>query len=156
MLDFNKYDDASLIHNYEGFIDKLGNFYKVCHRNKSKNADTHNVWAEAYMKEKFGVINLETLQVTSLFNISQLNSPSEILINCHGFVYYSHDPIYHKPIIKIPNPKVAKYKVTEEQLNMLFLIMIYNNENTNIPILFGEEDVYSYCGMEEDLDKKIK
>ena len=151
MLDFNKYDDASVIHDYEGFIDKLGNFYKVCHRNKSKNSDTHNVWAEEYMKEKFGLTDFRTTHTSN-----QQYSPAEVLINYYGFTYYSHDPIYHKPILKIPNPKIAKNKVTEEQLNMLFMIMIYNNENTNIPILFGEENIYTYCGMEEDLNKKIK
>ena len=154
MLDFNKYDDASLIHDYEGFIDKLGNFYKVCHRRNSKNKDTHNVWSEAYMKQKLNVSKFKINQTISLFNLSQLNSPSELLINCFGFVYYSHDPVYHKPIIKLPNPKIANYKVTEEQLNMLFMIMTYNKENTNIPILFGEENIYSYCGMEEEFNSK--
>ena len=151
MLDFNKYDDASLIHNYEGFIDKLGNFYKVCHRKDSKNRDSHNVWAESYLKNKFKDNYLE-LDLKK----NQLNSTAEILINVYGFVYYSHDPIYYKPILKIPNPKIAKQKVTKEQLDMLFMIMTYNNENTNIPILFGEENVYSYCGMEDDKGGKKK
>ena len=79
------------------------------------------------------------------------------MINCLGFVYYSHDPIYYKPIVKIPNPKIFGKTVTDEQLDMLCNIMLCNKENIDIPILYGDTNEYEYCGLEDNqFDKKKK
>ena len=112
--------------------------------------DSHNKWAEVYLKEKLNIKNFKFNQTASaLLTLAALNGPSEILIHCFGYVYYSHDPIYFKPIIKIPDPKIANYKVTEEQLDMLFYLMILNKENTNIPIFFNDEDI-DYLGRDDN------
>lgn len=151
MFDFNKYDDAMEVKNYDGFIDRDGNFYKVGLRIKKDGNDSHNSWAETYIREKLNFKDVK-LNVTNstIFTLVSLSGPAEILINCFGYVYYSHDPIFYKPIIKIPNPKIANYKVTEEQLNMLYMIMAYNRENTDISILNGDDNVYDYCGLDDD------
>lgn len=156
MYDFKAYDDATKVNRYEGFIDRNGNFYKVCKRGekitdeKGVLRDSHNKWAEVYLKEKLNIKDFKFNPTASaLLTLASLNGPSEILIHCFGYVYYSHDPIYFKPIIKIPDPKIANYKVTEEQLDMLFYLMILNKENTNIPIFFNDEDI-DYLGRDDN------
>ena len=162
MFDFNKYDDTTQINRYEGFIDRNGNFYKVCKRGQKitdENGivrDSHNLWAEAFLKEKLNIKDFKfNPSISALLALSSISGPAETLIHCFGYVYYSHDPIYFKPIIKAPNPKIANYKVTEEQLDTLFSIMIMNKEDTNIEIFF-DEDVYDYCGSEQPKTYKKK
>lgn len=162
MYDFNKYDDALEVYRYEGFIDKNGYFYKAVKRGEKifddngKVRDSHNSWAEAYLREKLNIKEFKFNPTASaLFSLTKLSGPAEILVHCFGFVYYSHDPVYYKPIIKVPDPKVANYKVTEEQLDMLYHLMTINKENTNIGIFFGEEDT-DYLGRDDqDNYKKI-
>ena len=153
MFDFNKYDDVALIKDYDGFIDKYGNFYKVCPRmkklRKEIRKDSHNEWAQQFITEKLNIKDFKFNPTTSaLFTLSTLRGPAEILVHCFGYVYYSHDSVFHKPIIKLPNPKIANYKITDDQLNTLYLIMTMNKEDTNIPIFFGEEE-FDYCAKEE-------
>ena len=157
MLDFNKYDDAMEVKNYDGFIDRDGNFYKVGLRTKKDGSDSHNIWAETYIREKLNFKDVKLNVTTStIFTLVSLSGPAEILINCFGYVYYSHDPIFYRPIIKIPNPKIANYKVTEEQLNMLYMIMTYNRENTDISILNGDDNVCDYCGLDDDDHYRVR
>lgn len=162
MYDFNKYDDALNVYRYEGFIDRNGYFYKVCKRGEKitdesgKVRDSHNEWAEAFLKERMNIKDFKFNPTASaLITLTNLSGPAEILIHCFGYVYYSHDPVYCKPIIKVPNPKIANFKVTEEQLDMLYTIMLLNNEKkyTNIDIFFGEES-YDYCGKEDKENSK--
>lgn len=157
MLDFNKYDDAMEIKDYDGFIDRDGNFYKVCKKRKNMTDDSHNEWAEVFLKEKLSMSGFNFNPTASaLFTLVSLSGPAEILVNCFGYVYYSHEPIYYKPIIKIPNPKISNYTVTEEQLNLLYMIMTYNHENTDIPIFYDDCDDYEYSQLdEENKHKKI-
>lgn len=160
MYDFKAYDDAMEIHRYEGFIDRNGNFYKVCKRGekitdeKGIVRDSHNKWADAYIKEKLNIKNFKFNPTASaLLTFISLNGPAEILIHCFGYVYYSHDPVYYKPIIKAPDPKIANYKATEEQLDMLFSLMVINKENTNIPIFFNDDDI-DYLGRDDNKNYK--
>ena len=160
MYDFNKYDDVVDIHGYEGFIDRNGCFYKVVKRGEKitdENGNirnSHNNWAEAYLKTIMNINNFKFNPTASaLFTLTKLSGPAEILVHCFGFVYYSHDPYYYKPIIKVPNPKIANYKVTEEQLDMLFSIMVMNKEKTNIPIFFNEDDT-DYLGRDDQYNYK--
>ena len=156
MFDFNKYDDAIEVKRFEGFIDRNGYFYKVVERGKNKNSDSHNKWAEQYLKEKINIKEFKFNPTASaLLTLTSLSGPAQILIDCFGFVYYSHDPDYFKPIIKVPNPKVSNYKATEEQLDFLFMLMTANNENTNIPIFFNDEDEFDYSGVDEYRGKRI-
>ena len=160
MYDFNKYDEVINIHKYEGFIDRDGYFYKVVKRGakitdeNGNIRDSHNKWAEAFLKEKMNIENFKFNPTASaLFTLTKLSGPAEILVHCFGFVYYSHDPYYYKPIIKVPNPKIANYKVTEEQLDMLFSIMVMNKEKTNIPIFFNEDET-DYLGSDDQKNYK--
>lgn len=158
MLDFNKYNDVVQVKDYDGFIDRDGNYYKVVLRREKSYKDSHNIWAEKFLKEKIDIKNLKlNLNYSTIFKLIELKGPAEILINCLGFVYYSHDSIYYKPIVKIPNPKIFGKTVTDEQLDMLCNIMLCNKENIDIPILYGDTNEYEYCGLEDNqFDKKKK
>lgn len=163
MFDFNKYDDAALVNKYDGFIDRLGNFYKVAPRglgilnSKGEVRDSHNEWAEHFMKE---VLNIKKFKInpsiSMVFTLSKLNGPAEILVNCLGYVYYSHEPVHYRPIIKVPNPKMFGFKVTNEQLDMLYSIMVLNKENTNINIFFAEDDYEDYGDYGDEYSKVLK
>lgn len=154
-IDFNKYDDIALIKDYDGFIDSRGYFYRVCSRkDKSKSKIDHNLWAEVYIKkniDKFKKINFIN---SGLFTFSKVSSPSDLLVNIYGFVYYSHDIDYHKPIIKIPNPKYNGCKMTREQDELLYTIMMLNNEQPENNPIFLEDNVYNYVGMEESSKRR--
>ena len=146
-MDFNSYDDFKDAIGYDGFIDKYGNFYKVCKKNKKDVRDSHNEWAKQFIKEKYNINDFKFNPTASaILTLTKLHGSAEILIHCFGYVYYSHDPFYLKPIIKVPNPKISGYKVTSAQLDMLFLIMNCHNEDTNIPLFTGEE----FSEYEED------
>lgn len=154
-MDFNKYDDALKVKDYDGFIDKQGNFYKVALRRNKNNINNHDTWAEKFLKDYINISNLNLdLNYPTIFKLVELKGPSEVLINCLGYVYYSHDPILYKPIIKLPNPKIFGYKATEEQLDMLYNIMLLNKEDINIPIFYDEDDEYDYCGLDENNYKR--
>lgn len=143
-MDFKPYDDILDVVGYEGFIDRNGNFYKVGLKRKKSIKDTHNEWAEKFMKEKLNVKDFKFNPTTSaLLTLTTLSGPAEILVHCFGYVYYSHDLLYYSPIIKLPDPKVSNYKVTQEQLDTLYLIMKLHRENTDIPI-FNDDDEYNY------------
>lgn len=151
MFDFNKYDDLVSMRKYEGFIDRDGSFYKVCPRSKRMEGDYHNEWASAFIKEKLNINDIKFGKtVSSLFTLVTLNSPANILVDCFGFVYYSHEPIYFKPIVRIPNPKIANCRVTDEQLDSLFTIMYANKENTNLALFDPSSGIYD--NQEEDKD----
>ena len=148
-FDFNTYDNILDMVGYNGFIDRLGNFYRVCKIKSGNINDSHNEWAIEYLKKVHNVNDLKFSPTNSaLIELINLSGPAELLVNCFGFVYYSHDFIFHKPVIRLPNPKVANYKATEEQLNILFFLMRFSGEITDIPI-FNEEDVYSYEGQND-------
>lgn len=150
MFDFNKYDDVTKVYRYNGFIAPDGSYYKVCSKNSDFRKDTHNMWAETFIKEKLNIKEFKFNPTASaIITLSKLSGPADILINCFGYVYYSHEPIYYKPIIKIPNPKMSGIKCSEEQLNTLYMLMLLNNEDTNNPILNGEDE-YNYCGYDEE------
>lgn len=156
MFDFNKYDDVVEVKAYDGFIDTNGNFYKVCKRREKNIKDSHNEWATHFIKEKLNIKKFKFNPTTSaLFTLATLGGPAEVLIHCFGYVYYSHDPFYYKPIIKLPNPKIANYKVTEEQLNTLYSIMTMNKENTNISLFFDDNEELNYYGEEYQKTKKL-
>lgn len=156
-MDFNKYDDVVEVRNYNGFIDRLGNFYKVSPKRTKMNSDSHNKWAEAFLREKLDIKEFKLNETASaLLTLSRLNGPASILVNCFGYVYYSHDPICFKPIIKAPDPKIANFKITEEQIDLLFEIMLVNNENTDILMDFEEGTITDYCGLDEGENKKCK
>ena len=157
MMDFKKYDDVVEIKDYNGFIDRLGNFYKVSTRKTNPFEDSHNEWAEQYMKEKLNIKEFDFKQTTSmLLALSKLSGPASILVNCFGFVYYSHDPFCHKPIIKAPDSKIANFKITEEQVNMLFQVMFINMENTDVLMDFEEGTITDYCGLDDNGKEKQK
>ena len=119
------YNDVLQVCKYDLFINVDGEYFKV-KKTISKDKMNHNIWAEQYLNN----IN-DNKDYNNL-------SMSEILIHKYGFVYYSHDGLLYKPIIKIPNPKYFNKSVNEKQLDSLFNIMMVNNENPfYVPMLNG-------------------
>lgn len=149
--DFNQYNNMEECKRYNGFFDQDGNFYRVNLKNSLNMALTHNTWADKYLKENLKLSEITFNPSYSLIDrLRQITSPSELLVNGYGFVYYSHDPMRFKPIIIKPNPSVAGKRITKEQLDKLFEIMILNNENPFFNPIFTEEEVYEYNGLDDE------
>ena len=154
-MDFNKYDDVIDMIGYDGFIDKSGNFYRVGLKRKKGLKNTHNDWAEKFMKEKLNTTYFNfNPTVSALLTLSKLSGPTDILVDCFGYVYYSHDPIYYNPIIKLPDPKICDQKATEEQLVSLFMLMTLHKENTDIPIFYDDE-TFDYSDIDNMKSKRL-
>lgn len=138
--DFTPYLDIAECINYDGFFDPIGSYYKVKLRNSNMMEDSHNNWAEEYIKKNFNTQNINVRSTYSfLYGLTKLNGPAEILVHIFGFVYYSHNPINHQPIIIVPDEKIMGNKVTKEQLDSLFEMMIFNNERPFDNEIFMED-----------------
>lgn len=142
-LDMTKYSDINAIKNHDLFIDQNGDFYKI-RPIKGMSLFNHNTWAKMYLDK----LN---------YDLDQRFSPSEVLVHVLGFVYYSHDQLKFKPIIKIADPWFCNMNTTKAQLDSLYNVMIVNGENPNIvPMLMGEEGIYDYEGIDDTENPKIK
>lgn len=129
------YRDSLYVLKSDLFIDQDGLFYQV-KKTISKSSINHNIWAIEYLKS----IN---------DNLKYYISPTEVLIHKYGFLYYGHDELLYKPIIKITNPLYFDKHVSDKQLDSLFEIMYLNNEDPyKVPMLMGEENVYDYIEIE--------
>ena len=144
-MDFTKYDDVTKMRCYDGYIDPNGNFYRV--KQRLRPICNHELWAEEYLKNNALECRDISISESLLLNLITLKTCTEKLIHLHGFIYYSHDELLYKPIIKMPNPKIFGKRSTEEQMDALYSIMLINNENTNIPIFDGALD---YVGLEDE------
>lgn len=144
-MDFTKYDDVTKMRGYDGYIDPNGNFYRV--KQRLRPICNHELWAEGYLKNNALDCHDIVVSESLLLNLITLKTCTEKLIHLHGFIYYSHDELLYKPIIKMPNPKIFGKRSTEEQMDALYSIMLINNENTNIPIFDGALD---YVGLEDE------
>ena len=145
-MDFKQYDDVEKMKGYDGYIDSKGNFYRV--KQRLKTTCNHEIWAEEYLKNNATSYNDIVVVDSLILNLVTLKTYTEKLIHLYGFVYYSHDELLYKPISKLPNPKIFGRRVTEEQMDTLYGIMLMNNENTNIPIFYGE--ALDYVGLEDE------
>lgn len=158
-MDYKLYDDFNDARGYDLFITPDGKFFRIKKR-LDKSKITHEDWAEEYLKMNDFNINMSKFQTSIIFRMANLKTATAKAIHCLGFVYYSHDHQYYKPIIELPNPKVYGNSATDDQLDALYEIMMMNNENTNIPIFEGK--TLCYVGMndevdyEEDRNKRIK
>lgn len=149
-FDFNAYDDVTQYNKYDGFFAPNGCYYKVKLRNAPMNNDSHNKWAEKFMVENAKNFKFTVKQTDSfIYSLTKFSGPAEILVHYFGYVYYSHDPVYHKPIILLPDPKVVGKRATEEQLDSLFSMMLMNNENPYNNPVFMDEDAIRYNGAED-------
>ena len=129
------YKDSLFVSKSDLFIDQAGLYYQV-KKTISKSRINHNIWALEYLKY------IED-------NIEYALSPSEVLIHKYGFLYYSHDELLYKPIIKISNPKYFGTYRSEEQLDSLFEIMYMNGEDPfRVPMLMDDDSVYDYVEIE--------
>ena len=153
-FDFNRYDDIIDIHKFNGFIDQNGYFYKVSPRNHSHAKISHNLWAREYVKAHGDRFRRMDFSASGLFALSQISSEVDVMVHIYGFVYYSHDDLYYKPIVKCPDPKYNKFIMTRRQKELLYNIMLLNDEDpTNNPV-FISDNVYTYVGLNEE--EKIK
>jgi len=136
-IDMEQYDDCILVRNYNLFIDPDGLFYRINRINKS--GIDHNVWALEYFKK-----------INSIYESKHL-SPAEVLIHKYGFLYYSHDMLVGKPIVKIANPIYYKKHVSDEELDSLFQVMLINNEDPfSVPMQMGYDNVYDYVALTDE------
>ncbi len=145
-MDFNKYDDYEKMKGYDGYIDPQGKFYRV--KQRLKATCNHEDWAIEYLKNNNNSYNDIQIKKSLLLNQITLKTNTEKLIHLYGFIYYSHDDIFFKPIIELPNPKIFGRCATEEQMDTLHGILLINNENTNIPIFYG--NTLGYVGIEDE------
>lgn len=142
-FDTKKYDDINLVKKYDLYIDPNGYFYKV-KSIKGIGILNHNTWAKMY---------LDKLK----YNFDKKFSPAEIMVHLFGFIYYSHDQLQYKPIIKVANPRYFNVTASPEQLNSLFNIMLVNGENPfDVPMLMGEEGIFDYEALNDTYSQKIK
>ena len=148
-FDFNRYDDAVAVHDYNGFIDQDGYFYKINRRNHEQSAIDHNLWARAYVRTHGDRFKKMDFSASGLFTLSQISYEVEVLVHIYGFVYYIHDGIYSKPIIKVPDPKYNKFIKSRYQDDMLFNIMLLNDEDPINNPIFLDDKVYSYVGLDD-------
>lgn len=127
VFDFTPTTNLDEIKRYDGFVDKDGRFYKVSIKNK--HHPSHHEWADKFVTEKLNYVSLlSNPSGSTLFILSQLKNKLNILIHYYGFVYYGHDELTRKPIIIYPIHSVNQKEVTKEQNNMLFEILLINNE----------------------------
>jgi len=158
-MDYKLYDDFNDAKGYDLFITPTGEFYRIKKRLDKSNI-SHETWSEEYLKMNNFNIDMSKFQSSIIFRMANLKTATAKVIHCLGFVYYSHDHVYYKPIIELPNPNVYDNRVTDAQLDTLYAIMMMNNENTDIPIFDGT--TLRYVGMndevdyEEDRNKRIK
>lgn len=155
-FDFNRYIDLVDICHYNGFIDQDGYFYKVSPKNHSKVKVDHNLWARAYVKVHGDRFRRMDFSASGLFTLSQISSEVDVLVHIYGFVYYSHDDIYYKPIIKCPDPKYNKFIKNKSQEDLLFGIMLLNDEDPYNNPIFQSDKVYSYVGLNDEVRGKSK
>ena len=155
-FDFNRYDDLLDICNYNGFIDQNGYFYKVSPRNHMNFKIDHNLWARAYVKSHGDRFCRMDFSASGLFTLSQVSSEVDVMVHIYGFVYYSHDDLYYKPIIKCPDPKYNKFIRSRQQRELLFNIMILNNEDPYNNPIFQSDKIYSYVGLNEEKKGRSK
>lgn len=123
---------------YDGFIDQEGKFYKVRSFFEDKNK-SHYEWADKYIKDYI----LNETNKNKLYKLKDYlkKDPVEILINYFGFIYYSHDNEFNKPIVRGPNSRMGGFKPTNVQLNKLMNLMLLNGENPfNNSLMFNERD----------------
>ena len=148
-MDYKLYDDYNDAKGYDLFIAPNGEFYRIKKRLDKSNI-SHETWAEEYIKLNNIKIDVSKFQTSIIFRMNNLRTATSKAIHCLGFIYYSHDHIYYKPIIELPNPKVYGNCVTDAQLDTLYAVMLINNENTDIPIFEG--DTLRYVGMNDEVD----
>jgi len=123
---------------YDGFIDQDGKFYKV-KKTCENRVEGHFEWADKYIKDYI----FREFDVNKLYKLKECKTKDtvEILINYFGFVYYSHDSEYYKPIVKGPNPRLGGFKASKEQLDTLMHVMLLNGEDPfENSLLFNERD----------------
>ena len=137
-FDFNyhKLEDAK---QFDGFIGKNGRFYVV--KTKGYDKNFHNLWAECYVK-KF------CQDYDEFFQLIGINDYIDLLVNIYGFVYYSHDSVYLRPIIQLPNHHLASKKPTSNQIESLIEIMLMNNEEPLNKEFLVDAEMFNYNELE--------
>lgn len=137
-ITFEVINDINIIKNYDGFIDPIGNFYKVSKKNKHN--PTHIEWADEFVTKKLDYIKqLCNPSGSFLYTISRLKNKQEILVHFYGFIYYGHDAYTRKPIIIFPDNAINDKYVSKEQIEMLFKILHENNELDDFYLTYEEQ-----------------
>ena len=107
------------------------------------------------MKNKKIKVSYFNQTYSMLLSLSKLKGPADYLIHCCGYVYYSHDPIFLKPIILLPKPEYAGKKASPSQIESLYKIMLINNENPLDKEILIDSNIYEYTGL-DDMEGKVR
>lgn len=154
MNDFKKYNNIKQIKGYDGFIDPEGDFYRV--KKLGSNDGDHNLWAQNYFEKTLGTkVPFVGSNVSLMLSIAKLNGPSDFLIHMYGFIYYSHDGLLYKPIVKLPNTKLFGKNASSKSLDTLFNIALVNDELEIVQSIFEDGEV-SYNGLVDDEYERTK
>lgn len=130
LIDFNKYYSPEEVKDYELFIGRDGEYYKVKTRYESDNNCTHYKWAEAYL-EKLGVSQLlENEDIKK-----KCKTPLEVLVHYFGFIRYTHAYNSREAYLNIPNRLYFGYTLSKKQINSLYDLMNYNQDRIDDNII---------------------
>lgn len=131
LADINKYDNPEDIKGYEAFIGPEGEYYKVKMSNDRGGTITHYSWAEEYVNRN----NLQNYKENETIT-SKCKTPLEFLINYLGFVRYTHSHASSRKIyLTLPNPIMFGKKISKEQIDSLYRLMNYNNDEITSEIM---------------------
>ncbi len=153
-IDYSSYK-VDISKYYDGFIDPRGRYYRV--KEKGSSDELHNLWAKNFIKNYSAVLNVDiNINYNTINCIKNINNFEDILINIFGFISYKHDSIYLKPIIKLPNPKIAEVRVSKEQIEALYNIMSINQENPINKEFIIDANQFYYNVLEDETERKIR
>ena len=129
--DINKYYSPEDIAGYEAFVGPKGEYYKVKKSNERGGTVTHYSWAEEYVNRN-GMQNYkENENITS-----KCKTPLEFLINYLGFVRYTHSHASSRKVyLTLPNPILFGKKISKEQIDSLYKLMNYNNDDITYDLM---------------------
>lgn len=150
-MDLTPYDKVEDVLQYDLFIDRKGQYYRVGKRNPSEYKKvSHEEWA-AYFLDSLDANQKCDIPSGRLMNLAKINKKTSLLIQLYGFVYYSHDHHLYQPIIEKPDPYYFGKSATREQLDSLYIVMEMNKEKPLENPIF-DENVSGIVACENRVD----
>lgn len=131
LIDFNKYYDSKDVVNYELFIGRDGEYYKVKTRYESAENVTHYKWADEYLKRN----NMQNFKDNKEIE-KYCKTPLEFLVHYLGFIRYTHSFSSSRTVyLTFPNPLYFNKKITKEQIDSLYKLFIENKDNITTDLI---------------------
>jgi ribonucleotide reductase alpha subunit len=151
LLGFSK-DDLKFIKGFDGFIDPMGQFYRV--KEIGKEGLSYNDYVKSLMDQK-------RIDLIKMYNEIKKRNPKinydydlrDLLINVLGYVSYEHDNRRGELELICPNPVINNKETTDKQIDTIFQLICLNHEEyKSIPELFK----YEREAKEDSKDARIK